>query len=128
MCTVYCVHVRRLCQMPVLKNDLSNEAVDVTLSLVAHQANTSIVHDGKPRLRTHDKKILFSLVKCINSFIHSGDLLHKGLEPFQDTILLRVAPRSVISKVETSERCKMIKFGRVGHTQGTQFKGEIIPC
>jgi len=41
-------------------------------------------------------------------------------------LLLRGAPNPVTDKKEGLQRD--VKFGRVGHQQGTQLKGEIIPC
>src|SRR6218665_936842 len=41
-------------------------------------------------------------------------------------LLLRGAPSPVTDKKEGLQRD--VKFGRVGHQQGTQLKGEIIPC
>src|SRR6218665_1678874 len=53
----------------------------------------------------------------IHSFIHSGDLYSASS---------RGAPSPVTDKKEGLQRD--VKFGRVGHQQGTQLKGEIIPC
>src|SRR6218665_2841081 len=59
----------------------------------------------------------------IDSFSHSFWRLTQRL--FK-RLLLRGAPSPVTDKKEGLQRD--VKFGRVGHQQGTQLKGEIIPC
>src|SRR6218665_3122496 len=59
-----------------------------------------------------------------NSFIHSFSRL---IQRLFKTRLLRGAPSPVTAKEEGLEGD--VKFGKVGHQQGTQLlNGEIIPC
>ena len=56
------------------------------------------------------------------SFIHSGDLYSASSRDVYSEAL----PAQSRTKKEGLQR--NVKFGRVGHQQGTQLKGEIIPC
>src|SRR6218665_940823 len=59
-----------------------------------------------------------------NEFLHSF-ILEIYIAPLQETTTQR---RSQPSHGQKEGLQIDVKFGRVGHQQGTQLKGEIIPC
>ena len=62
----------------------------------------------------------------VSRFFHSF-ILETYIAPLQETTTQRGSqPMQSRTKKEGLQRD--VKFGRVGHQQGTQLKGEIIPC